>query len=255
MVLLRQCQRTLPRRRRMRMDQGQGGLRRAQRGARQRRGSRQEAAGDRARGRVLRQQQLQRLRVGRGLRWADPVPRGAAAGVRAADELSPRREVALDEPEGLVLAMYIEVQLRLALPAALLEIVDPLEALGHAARGDPVDVFDRSRLREFAADLGVDCQDLPVSLTFVDEANGTEHPALHHLSHSNGAVAEIQNVQRVVVARRVVKVVQALGVAVRLGQAAVIEGHGSPKSRQTGRAFGVLGDSIILHVRLHLKFL
>mmetsp|Transcript_35918 Transcript_35918/g.64920 ORF Transcript_35918/g.64920 Transcript_35918/m.64920 type:complete len:282 (-) Transcript_35918:259-1104(-) len=157
-----------------------------------------------------------------------------------------------NSPAGI---MDLVVKSRLALAAVLLEVIDPPEGLFDASGRYPLGFLDATSRSKRILELGVHHDDLPVCLTLIDEANSAQGTAASYLANSHNLRAQVDHVQRVVVARRVVDVVALLRVAVRLRKATVVERHWFSESLKLPRAFRVLPDDICCQSGLHLELL
>mmetsp|Transcript_62802 Transcript_62802/g.162957 ORF Transcript_62802/g.162957 Transcript_62802/m.162957 type:complete len:234 (-) Transcript_62802:6-707(-) len=161
---------------------------------------------------------------------ADPMSSSNTVRPRLLDQRAPGLVVLLDEADGPLGVVDLEVQLRLVASVAALEVVDPIQALADATGSDALDVLDRARLPQRPRLLRVHRQDLPICLALVDKADRAQWPALNHLADAHRAVTEIKDVERVIVAWRIVELVDLVWVTEGLGKAAVVEGHGAPES-------------------------
>mmetsp|Transcript_132557 Transcript_132557/g.383156 ORF Transcript_132557/g.383156 Transcript_132557/m.383156 type:complete len:312 (-) Transcript_132557:452-1387(-) len=171
------------------------------------------------------------------------------------DERAPRLVIALDERHGEFHAVNLGVQVRLALAAGLLQVVEPLQALGDAARHDTLHISDGPRLGQGSAMSRADGQDLPIRLALVNEANGAQRAALNDLPDARHVVAKVEDVQRIVIARSAMDGVELVRVAVCLRQTAVIERHRATKCGQLHRALRIFFDGVLWQMRLNLKLL
>jgi len=162
----------------------------------------------------------------------DPMSTGNAIRTCLCNETAPRCMVLLDQAQRLLRTVDLEVQCGLVTSFALLEVVDPLQALLHTTRTDALHVLDRACLGKRPSLIHIHGKDLPICLALVDQEHCTKRAALHNHTNTHGAAAEVQNVKWVVIARRVVQLVHLLRVTVGLRQTAVVEGHRPAEGRE-----------------------
>mmetsp|Transcript_34466 Transcript_34466/g.74896 ORF Transcript_34466/g.74896 Transcript_34466/m.74896 type:complete len:341 (+) Transcript_34466:55-1077(+) len=191
------------------------------------------------------------------LRCADPMPTRDAPGSRLLHKPAPGGVVPLDEAQGPCNVVHFEMQgsLVAAASAALLEVVNPVQALLHAARGQALHVCDGARACQWPLPIHVHHQHLPIGLALVDEADRAQWQAAHHSADTGRCIAKVEHVQRVIVTGGPVELIFQLWVPKGPWEAAVIEGNGPAEGSELLRALGILLDGVLRHVRLHLELL
>mmetsp|Transcript_101571 Transcript_101571/g.313372 ORF Transcript_101571/g.313372 Transcript_101571/m.313372 type:complete len:264 (-) Transcript_101571:631-1422(-) len=199
---------------------------------------------------------LQLLRQGRATGRPDPVLSTChVVSPCFLEKLLPAHMVLRNQAQGGAHVVDCEVQGGLILAATALEVIDPLEALIDAARSEAVDVVDRPSVCKRLTDVDIHREDLPVSLTLVNEAHRPEGSAAHHLANPCYPRGEVQDVQGVVVPGSAAELVSVLRVAERLREATVVEGHRPAECCKAAGALGVLLHPVLRQVRLDLELL
>mmetsp|Transcript_99191 Transcript_99191/g.319863 ORF Transcript_99191/g.319863 Transcript_99191/m.319863 type:complete len:216 (-) Transcript_99191:869-1516(-) len=186
------------------------------------------------------------------LRLVDPVASRSAIRAGLSDEPAPASVVELNEAVRLLNSMYLPMQSGSVTAAALLEVIHPTQALLYAPRGNAFHILHRARRRQGSRAVRAHHQNFPVCLALIDEADSAQDPATHDGAHWRCMLAQVKHVQWVVVAGRTVEFVHLLGVAVRLREAAVVEGHRSSECFEPPRTFHVLLDHVARLPWLHL---
>mmetsp|Transcript_29134 Transcript_29134/g.74003 ORF Transcript_29134/g.74003 Transcript_29134/m.74003 type:complete len:254 (+) Transcript_29134:499-1260(+) len=151
--------------------------------------------------------------------------------------------------------MDLEVERGLVLAEVLLEVIHPPQGLLDAPRCGLLSLLDIASLRERALGPGVDDDNLPVGPTLIDEADRTQRPALDDLADARGLRSQVQDVQRVVVARGAMDLIFLQRVPERLREAAVVERHGLGEGTKPRRALLVLPNHVAHKLGLDLELL
>mmetsp|Transcript_61657 Transcript_61657/g.141055 ORF Transcript_61657/g.141055 Transcript_61657/m.141055 type:complete len:430 (-) Transcript_61657:52-1341(-) len=184
-------------------------------------------------------------------RRPDPMPPRFAIRVRLSHETAPGSVISLDQSFGPLGVVHLVVQRGGVLPRAVLEVLHPPEHLLDAPGHHCLDVLDGPRVGE-GPRPGVDDEHLPVGLALVHEAHGSQDAALDDGPDAHRVAADVQDVQRVVVSRGTMELVDLLRVTVRLREAAVVEGYGPPEGPEPRGPHGVLHDPVVGLPWLHL---
>mmetsp|Transcript_108831 Transcript_108831/g.304126 ORF Transcript_108831/g.304126 Transcript_108831/m.304126 type:complete len:370 (+) Transcript_108831:905-2014(+) len=184
-------------------------------------------------------------------RRPDPMPPRFAIRVRLSHETAPGSVISLDQSFGPLGVVHLVVQRGGVLPRAVLEVLHPPEHLLNAPWSHVLDVLDGLRVRQRPR-LGIHDEHLPVGLALVHEAHGSQDAALDDVPDAHRVAADVQDVQRVVVSRGTMELVDLLRVTVRLREAAVVEGYGPPEGPEPRGPHGVLHDPVVGLPWLHL---